>query len=110
MAIVKIVVTAHIHTGRLFTEEGYDVERSAENLADVEGDLITGLLAEEYPDTEIYVDIGIHKDADGASTIEVSAYSGEEQVDDAVSAVIQQRLVKAIVEGTADYAWAVKAG
>ena len=110
MAIEKIVVTAHIHTGRLFAEAGYDVEKSAENLADVEGDLITGLLADEYPDTEIYVDIGIHNGAEGSSTIEVSAYSGEEQVDEAVSAAIQQRLAKAIVEGTADYAWAVKAG
>ena len=38
MAITKIVVTAHIVTDRLFAEEGYAVEQSAENLADLQGD------------------------------------------------------------------------
>ncbi len=109
MAIAKIVVTAYIHTGRLFAEEGYDLEKSAEKLAEVEGDLITGLLAEDYPEAEVYVDIGILNDSVGANVIEVSAYTEDEQVDNAVSETVQQRLVKAIVEGTADCAWAVKA-
>ena len=110
MAIDKIVVTAHIHTGRLFAETGYDIEKSAEKLAEVEGDLISELLTAEYPEAEIYVDIGIHNDADHANTIEVWAYCGEEEVDTALSQTIQERLAQAVAAGTADYAWAVKAG
>ena len=108
MAIAKIVVTAHIHTGRLFDEEGYDVEKSAENLADAEGDLITAQLAQDYPEAEVYVEIGILNDSDGVNLIEVSAYTEEEQVDNTVSEELQQRLAKVVVEGTSDFAWAVK--
>ena len=54
MAITKIVVTAHIVTDRLFAEEGYAVEQSAENLADLQGEIITDYLAEAYPEAEVY--------------------------------------------------------
>jgi hypothetical protein len=87
MAITKIVVTAHIMTDRLFAEEGYAVEESAENLAD----------------------IGIHRTSDRASSIEVAAHVTDEEIDQAVSEDLQNRLAREIVAGTADYTWAVKA-
>ena len=109
MAIAKIIVTAHILTNTLFSEGGYDLEKSAENLADLEGEIITGLLGEEYPDAEIFVDIGIHQEAGVSSTIEVLAYTADEENLQAESEAIQAQLVEFIREGTADYSWAVKA-
>ena len=109
MAIAKIIITAHILTNTLFSEGGYDLDKSAENLADLEGEIITGLLSEEYPDAEIFVDIGIHKEAGVSSTIEVLAYTEDDESLQAESEAIQGRLVEFIREGTADYSWAVKA-
>ena len=110
MAITKIHVTAHIMTDRLFAEEGYDVERSAENLADLQGEIITNYLAGIYPEAEVYADIGIHSTSDRASSIEVEAHITDQEIDQAVSADLQNQLAREIVAGTADYAWAVKAG
>jgi hypothetical protein len=109
MTIAKIVVSAHILTDSLFQEEGYDIDQSAENLADLEGEIITGLLAEEYPAAEIHVDIGIFKGADVKNTIEVTAYTANDEVIYAAGAAIQQRLHEFVSEGIADYSWAVKA-
>ena len=109
MTIAKIVVSAHILTGSLFDEAGYDVDKSAENLADLEGDIITSLLGEEYPEAEVHVDIGIFKDADVKNTIEVTAYTANDEVIAAASAAIQKRLLEFVSEGIADYSWAVKA-
>ena len=110
MAITKILVTAHIMTDRLFDEEGYDTQQSAENLADLQGEIITGYLAGIYPEAEVYVDIGIHRTSDRASSIEVEAHVTDEEIDQAVSEDLQNQLAREIVAGTADYAWAVKAG
>ena len=109
MAIAKIIVTAHILTNSLFSEGGYDLDKSAENLADLEGDIITNLLSEEYPEAEIFVDIGIYKEVGVSSTIEVLAYTAEDENVLAEAEAIQGRLVEFIREGTADYSWAVKA-
>ena len=109
MAITKIVVTAHIVTDRLIAEEGYSVEQSAENLADLQGEIITDYLAEAYPEAEVYVDIGIHRTSDRASSIEVEAHVSDEEIDQALSEDLQNRLAREIVAGTADYTWAVKA-
>ena len=108
MAITKIHVTAHIMTDRLFAEEGYDVERSAENLADLQGEIITDYLAGIYPEAEVYADIGIHRTSDRASSIEVEAHITDQEIDQAVSADLQNQLAREIVAGTADYAWAVR--
>ena len=110
MAITKILVTAHIMTDRLFAEEGYDVEQSAENLADLQGEIITNYLAGIYPEAEVYADIGIHRTSDRASSIEVEAHITDQEIDQAVSADLQNQLAREIVAGTADYTWAVKAG
>ena len=110
MANTKIVVIAHIMTDRLFAQDGYDVEQSAYNLADLQGEIITEFLAREYPETEVYVDIGIHRTSDRPSNIEVEAYVSEEATDQALGEELQNRLARIIVDRTADYAWAVKAG
>ena len=109
MAVAKIVVSAHIRTGSLFQEEGYDVDKSAENLADLEGEIITGLLCEEYPDAEIHVDIGIFKEEGEKNTLEVTTYGANDEMIPSAAKAIQGRLAEFINEGTADYSWAVKA-
>lgn len=109
MAIAKIVVSAHILTDSLFNEAGYDIDKSAENLADLEGEIITGLLGEEYPEAEIHVDIGIFKGADIKNTLEVTAYTANDEAISSASEAIQKRLHEFVSEGIADYAWAVKA-
>ncbi|MDX9833959.1 MAG: hypothetical protein RBT36_01940 [Desulfobulbus sp.] len=109
MAITKIVVTAHIMTDRLFDEDGYDLEKSAENLADLQGEIITEYLAGIYPGAEVYAEIGIHGTSDRASSIEVQAHITDEEIDQTVSADLQNQLAREIVANTADYTWAVKA-
>ena len=109
MAITKIVVTAHIVTDRLFAEEGYAVEQIAENLADLQCEIITDYLAEAYPEAEVYVDIGIHRTSDRARSKMGGAHGREGEKDQAVGEALKNRLAREIVAGTADYTWAVKA-
>ena len=57
----------------------------------------------------MHVDIGIFKDADVKNTIEVTAYTANDEVIATASAAIQKRLLEFVSEGIADYSWAVKA-
>ena len=108
MEISRIVVTDLIMIGNLSLEEGYDQERSADNLADVKGQVIMGYLQEHYPDVESYADIAIQKEAGGKRSLEVLAYTEEGEVIPAKSADLQKKISERIEEAIAGNSWAVK--
>ncbi|WP_310599758.1 hypothetical protein [Desulfobulbus sp.] len=108
-AIKRIIVADCIMAGSLFQEEGYDVEQSADNLADLRGQIIVDYLEVEYPGVEVCADIAIQREAGPARPVEVAVYVGEEEVDQAAAAAIREQLAGLLAEGTADRAWAVRA-
>jgi len=110
VAIIRIIVADCIMAGNLFQEEGYDVVQSADNLADVRGQIIVDYLEEHYPGVEVCADIAIQADSGPVRPLEVMAYAGEEVIDHAESAAIQKRLTQRLAEGTADLSWAVRIG
>ena len=63
MAITRIIVVDFIMAGNLFQEQGYDLDQSADNLAELKGQIIVNYLEEKYPGVEIYADIAIQKEA-----------------------------------------------
>jgi hypothetical protein len=95
--------------GNLFQEEGYDVGQSADNLADLKGQIIVDFLEGKYPGVEIYADIAIQKEAGPDRPVEVMAYVGDDALDQSESAAIQQQLTQCLAEGTADLSWVVRA-
>lgn len=108
MGITKIIVTDIIMTGNLFAEDGYDANQSADNLADLKGQIIVDYLEEKYPGAEIYADIAIQQEVEGPRPLEVLAYMENNETNPSESAAIQEQLCQRITEGTADYSWAVK--
>ncbi|MGD9949098.1 MAG: hypothetical protein AB7U29_11545 [Desulfobulbus sp.] len=108
MEIHKIVVTDLIMSGRLFTEEGYDLEQSADNLADLKGQIIMSYLQEHYPKVEVYADIAIQKEDQGHRPLEVLAYNKGGEIIPAASEALQQHLSALIADGIAESTWAVK--
>jgi len=94
--------------GSLFQEEGFDVEQSADNLADERGRIVVDYLEAEYPGVEVCADIAIYKESGPPRPVEVIVYTGEEQVDHAASSIIRAQLAQRIAEGTADRSWAVR--
>ncbi|WP_448873663.1 hypothetical protein [Desulfobulbus propionicus] len=109
MEVRKIIVTDLITSGNLFTEEGYDLGQSADNLADLKSQVIMGYLEEHYPEVEICADIAIQKEARGIRPLEVLAYSAEGEVIPAASDALRELLSARIAEAIADNTWAVKA-
>jgi hypothetical protein len=109
MAITRIIVVDFIMAGNLFQEQGYDIGQSADNLAELKGQIIVDYLEEKYPGVEIYADIAIQKEAGTPWLLEVMAYVGDEEVDRSESAAIQQQLIQLLAEGTGDLSWAVRA-
>ncbi|MDD2463546.1 MAG: hypothetical protein PHI97_06075 [Desulfobulbus sp.] len=108
MEIHKIVVTDLIMSGRLFTEEGYDLEQSADNLADIKGQIIMNFMQEHYPKVEVYADIAIQKEDQGNRPLEVMAYNEGGEIIRAASEAIAQQLSTLIADGIADGAWVVR--
>lgn len=109
MAITKIIVSDMIVSGSLFSESGYDASKSADNLAELKGEIITGYLGDKYPDVEIFADIAIiEQEADGPRPLEVLVCSDDNKTNLAESAALQERLSQKIAEGMADCRWAVK--
>jgi len=108
MDIHKIVVTDLIMSAGLFAEGGYDLEQSADNLADLKGEIIMNYMQEYFPKVEVYADIAIQKDARGSRPLEVLAYNEGGEVIPAASESIQQQLAAAIADGIADGAWVVR--
>lgn len=109
MAIAKIIVTDIIMAGSLFTEGGYDVEQSADNLAELKGQIIVEYLEGKYPGAEICADIAIQQDAGKPRPLEVLAFNEENAQDFQESAALQQQLSQRLAEGTAGISWAVAA-
>jgi len=109
MAISKIIVTDIIMAGSLFAEQGYDVEQSADSLAELKGQIIVGYLEQNYPDVEICADIAIQSQAGETRPLEVLVYSESGEVDGATSVALRAQLTERIAEGAADRAWAVRA-
>lgn len=111
MPITKIIVSDMIVTSKLFSESGYDASKSADNLADLKGDIITQYLESEYPGVEIFADIAIiEEQAGGPRPLEVLVCTDDNRLQPAQSAALQERLSRKIAEATADYGWVVKAG
>jgi len=108
VAITRIVVADRIMAGSLFQEEGFDVDRSAEALAEARSQIIFDYLEAEYPGVEVCADIAIHRESGPPSPVEVIVYTGEEEVDHAASAAIRNQLSQRLAEGTADRAWTVR--
>ena len=108
MEVVKIVVTDLIMAGGLLQEEGYDLEQSADNLADLKWQIIMTYLQEHYPEVEVYADIAIQKANEGKRPLEVLAYSVDGEVIAAASQQLQRTLTQLIAEASADNAWAVR--
>ena len=108
MEVTRILVTDLIMAGGLFAEEGYDIEQSADNLADLKGQIIVGYLEEQYPGVEVYADLAIQREDGGLRPLEVLAFSeGGERIAE-VSALLQAKLSQRIAEGMADRSWAVR--
>ena len=108
MEIVKIVVTDLIMAEGLFSEDGYDLDQSADNLAELKWNIIMGFLEEQYPEVEVYADIAIQKANEGKRPLEVLAYSADGEVIAAASQQLQRTLSQLIAEASADNAWAVR--
>lgn len=108
VAIIRIVVADCIVAGNLFKEEGYDVEKSADNLADLRGQIIMDYLEAEYPGTEIYADIAIQREAGPERPVEVMAYESEECIDTAVSATIREHLQQLLGQRATDRSWVAR--
>lgn len=108
MDINKIVVTDLIMSGRLFKEEGYDLAQSADNLADLKGQIIMNFMRENYPDIEVYADIAIQSEDQGNRPLEVLAYDKGGEIIPAASETLKQQLATLIADGTADGSWAVR--
>ena len=109
MAITRIIVADCIMAGSLFEGEGYDLERSADNLAETRARIFVDYLEAEHPGVEICVDIAIQKETGSARPVEVAVYVGEEEVDRAAAADIRKRLIRQLEESAADRSWAVRA-
>nr|WP_321467196.1 hypothetical protein [uncultured Desulfobulbus sp.] len=108
MEIHKIIVTDLIMSEGLLTKEDYDLEQSADNLADLKGQIIMNFMEANYPKVEVYADIAIQKEAEGSRPLEVLAYTEDGEIIPAASKMIQQQLVTLIADGTADGGWAVR--
>jgi hypothetical protein len=109
VAITRIIVIDFIMAGSLVQEQEYDSEQSADNLADLKGQIIVGYLEEHYPGVEIYADIAIQKECGTPHPLEVMVYVGEEEIDRQESAALRQQLMQRLAEGTAGQSWAVRA-
>ncbi|WP_157470025.1 hypothetical protein [Desulfobulbus elongatus] len=109
MAITRIIVADCIMAGNLFQEEGFDVERSADNLADTRGQIIVDYLEAQYPGVEVCADIAIQREAGPGRPVEVIVYVGDEEIDQVAGVAIREQLTLRLAEGTADLAWAVRA-
>jgi len=108
VAITRIIVVDFIMAGSLMEEQGYDSEQSADNLAELKGQIIVDYLEAHYPGVEIYADIAIQKEGGPPRPLEVMVYVGEEEIDRRESAALQQRLMHRLTEGTAGSVWAVR--
>lgn len=108
MEIAKIVVTDLIMAGGLLQEEGYDLEQSADNLADLKWQIIKDYLQEHYPEVEVYADIAIQQADEGKRPLEVLAFNAEGERMQEVCAQMQRTLSQLIAEASADKAWAVR--
>ncbi|NLX18860.1 MAG: hypothetical protein GXY53_06215 [Desulfobulbus sp.] len=108
MSLQRIIVADRIILDNLFTEEGYDLEKSADNLAEMRGRIIMNYLEETYPGVEVCVDIGIQKESGPEQPVEVAAYISDEEMDPAQSAVIRQQLIEPLAVTKTDRTWAVR--
>lgn len=108
MALQRIIVADCIIAGNLFAEEGYDLEQSADNLAEMRGQIIMNYLEEAYPGVEVCVDIAIQREAGPDRPVEVMAYVSEEEIDSAQSAAIRQQLAQPLAASMTDQSWAVR--
>ena len=108
MALTRIIVADCIMAAHLFAEEGYDVGQSADNLADIRGQVIVDSLEELYPGVEVCADIAIEQNPGPSRPLEVMAYIDEEQIDQAQSVAIRDLLTRRLNEAVADLSWAVR--
>jgi len=108
VAITRIIVADCIMAGSLFQEEGFDVEQSADNLADARAQLIVEYLEAAYPGVEVCADIAIQQEAGPPRPVEVAVYTGEEEVDHAASTAIRAQLAQRLAESAADRSWVVR--
>lgn len=102
VAIQRILVADRIIAGNLVVEEGHDLEQSADNLADMRGQIIMNYLEEMYPGVEVCVDIAIQREPGPDRPVEVMAYVSDEEMDPAQSAAIRQQLYQYLAAGTTD--------
>lgn len=108
MTLTRIIVADCIMAAHLFTEEGYDITQSADNLADFRGQLIVDYLEELYPGVEVCADIAIEGKPGPSRPLEVMAYINEEQIDHAQSAAIRDQLNRRLAEVATDLSWVVR--
>ena len=108
MKVAKIVVSKRIITQNLPLGEEHDVVASADNLADLEGTILSEALAEDFPGAEIYVDIAIFTEATHSPNIEIVMYNEQDQLIQQLPAGLQQKLKALLEQGCTDLSWAVK--
>lgn len=108
MAIYKIEISDMILAGNLFDSDGYDVGKSAENLAELKGNIIIDHLEGLYPGVEICADIAIQMEAGRPRPLEVLVYNEQNEENQQEANALLAQLSEKIAEGTADYSWAVK--
>jgi len=108
VAITKIEISDMILTGNLFNESGYDEGKSAENLAELKGNIIIDHLESLYPGVEICADIAIQMDSGRPRPLEVLVYNENNEKNQKEADDILNQLSQKIAEGTATQSWAVK--
>jgi len=108
VAITKIEISDMILAGTLFNESGYDLEKSAENLAELKGNIIIEHLEGLFPGVEICADIAIQMEDGKPWRLEVMVYNEKNEKNQEEANAILSQLTQKIAEGTADRSWAVK--
>lgn len=102
MGIVKIIVADVVYTGALAQElgpdAGTDIERCAEQLAELKGGTASAWLAAQYPEAELYADVAIYKGVGRARPIEVFAYDENDRLDEDLSRRLQQEVEQRVQE------------
>ena len=109
VSVAKILVSRRIVTKNLPIGDGFDLTASADNLADLEGRILSEALAEDFTGAEIYVDIAIFSDALGGVPLEINMFNEKEQQIHQDFSPLLERLNVLLAEKTADLGWAVKA-
>ena len=109
MSIVKIVVADVVYTGAIKKELGpsttVDIDKRAEQLAELKGTVASEWLEQQYPQAELYADVAIYDGFGTPKAIEVFAYNEEDVLDEPLSRELQRQVEKKVAEVVQNHQW-----